>query len=216
MSNAAHLSFCSRSAFTLIELLVVIVLIAILTTFVLSDYQKFIEYANATEDLSNLRQLGIATNLYLNDNGYLMGQTWPDDLTPAYAPNWKVFHSPFDKRSSNENSDDPPVSYDFNCSLWGKRAGQIVSLSNCILFAPLTADASTLQFISTEYQPGLPAPLSIESNGEGSTGGTHLNRSQITVIFCDLHTVSMPMLTFHSQMPNPDSSSSVRDIRWNR
>ena len=62
----------SLGAFTLIELLVVIAIIAILVGIALPVFSTVQEKARITQDLNNLRQIGIATQLYLNDNDSIL------------------------------------------------------------------------------------------------------------------------------------------------
>src|SRR6266481_4700807 len=118
---------CSR-AFTLIELLVVIAVIVILAALAFSVYTGILERAKVTQDMNNLRQVGLAIQAYLNDNDLVLPATatWPGTtatpvLYPKYIATRKVFQSPFDKRPPSEADDGtPPVSYSINTNMYVK------------------------------------------------------------------------------------------------
>src|SRR5262245_27228644 len=80
MRQGDHLSrFPSRScshaqdAFTLVELLVVIGVVSMLISILLPSLQRAREAAYTTQCLSNVRQIGLAAMMYVNDHkGYLL------------------------------------------------------------------------------------------------------------------------------------------------
>ncbi|HET9418023.1 MAG TPA: prepilin-type N-terminal cleavage/methylation domain-containing protein, partial [Chthoniobacterales bacterium] len=68
-----------QSAYTLIELLVVILVVFILASIAYPTYTSAIARARATQDMNNLRQIGLAMQTYLNDNDQRLpgSTTWP-------------------------------------------------------------------------------------------------------------------------------------------
>src|SRR6267378_6810079 len=92
-------------AFTLIEVMVVLAVIVIMMAMVYPAFTTISERAKATKDMSNLRQIGIATQTYLNDSDGVLfspGASWMSqlELNQKYLSVWRVLQSPFDKRSS--------------------------------------------------------------------------------------------------------------------
>jgi prepilin-type N-terminal cleavage/methylation domain-containing protein len=105
--------------FTLIELLVVIAGIFIIAGIAVPAFHRAFERAKVLKDLNNLRQIGAATQLYMNDNnGAFPGSattTWMSQLNPKYLSNWRVLESPFDARASDElGGANTAVSYGIN------------------------------------------------------------------------------------------------------
>jgi len=89
-----------RRAFTLIELLVVIAIIAILAAILFPVFAQAKMAAKKTQDLSNMKQMGMGTMLYIADFDDTYGQAYyyKDDLgdTGGYVQ-WTATHYPYIK-----------------------------------------------------------------------------------------------------------------------
>ena len=207
----------SPRAYTLIELLVVAAIIAILVALAFPVFLRAIERAKATKDMSNLRQIGMATQLYMNDNNGVLFSTappsWmsqlynadPPPATPKYISSWGVFVSPFDRpaspRTSSPNNANSAVSYGINLGVIGMSADKISKPSVFIVFAPAQASGLAVNFRgigNTTSQASLTAGSNVTvlaaatvPNGPAA-GGTHSSRRKINALCADWHVETMP------------------------
>ncbi len=188
--------------FTLIELLVVIAVIVILAALAYPVYTGILERAKVTQDMNNLRQIGLGIQTYLNDNDQVLpvinappgtGTAASPVIYPKYIATRKVFQSPFDKRPSLE-TDSAPVSYGINASMYAAAPGinrnmtSVISPASTIFMAP-NYPSSTGDPAKVASWPGLAtnAP-NLALGGGGETKGTHSNGTRINALFCDYHT----------------------------
>ncbi len=229
-------------AFTLIELIVVLAIIAILMSMIYPMYMSMSERAKATKDMSNLRQIGLATQLYMNDNGGVLFSTtasWmsqlynadPPPAPPKYLSSWGVFVSPFDRpaspRTSSPKNANSAVSYGINgtAGLVGMSADKISKPSVFIVFAPAQASGSAVNFrgigntISQVNLAGSPNVTVLAAatvpNGP-AVGGTHSSRTKINAIFADWHVETMSWTGTGPAFTNTTSTGGDPDgnLRW--
>jgi prepilin-type N-terminal cleavage/methylation domain-containing protein/prepilin-type processing-associated H-X9-DG protein len=101
MSKRRQVMFCAgqdrtrpQRRFTLIELLVVIAIIAILMAFLLPGLRAAKEVAKSAACLSNLRQFGIVSSNYSNDNSGAMPLLWNGNPAQVWMGGWYIANGP--------------------------------------------------------------------------------------------------------------------------
>ena len=202
----------------MIELLLVIAVIAVLATIAYPVFIGILERAKATKDMNNLRQIGIATQLYLNDNDgalFTTGGVWMTQLHPKYLASWNVFQSPFDTRPPSELSDvSTPISYGINgtANLVGTSVDKISQPTIFILFAPAQASTATVTFQGTAVTglPGVTVLQATSAPGGAALGGTHSSRKKVNALFADLHLENMEWSVFTNTPAGSDPSVAQR------
>ena len=133
-------TFYSGVAFTLVELLVVIAIIGVLASLLLPVLGKAKEAGKATACLSNLHQIGIALQVYVDGNNYRMpvmrdkyiGTNPPAEVLPTpdvvlknELGNTNVLRCPSDQKQIFEQTG---CSYFWNSTLNGQKADDLKSL----------------------------------------------------------------------------------------
>jgi prepilin-type N-terminal cleavage/methylation domain-containing protein len=200
---------CVQRAFTLIELVVVLGVIAIMMSLTYPAYTYISQRAKVTKDMSNLRQIGTATQMYMNDNsGVFPGSTtltWMSQLeqNQKYLSAWRVLQSPFDNRAPSEAgtaSPVSPISYGINPNVYSGgvaiSADRITKPVTFIVFAPAQDAGPTVTFNSnataTAAVPGVTENAGTSAPGAAASGGTSNNRLKIAALCADWHAETMP------------------------
>jgi prepilin-type N-terminal cleavage/methylation domain-containing protein len=225
MKNSANAS----KAFTLIELLVVIAIIAILAAILFPVFAQAKEAAKKTQSLSNVKQITLSLQLYVNDS---------DDVTPSlgagdysdwlypYTKNVQLFRDPerLDKvpgctiaglngYAGNgvqpaTNTDHPDCYYTGYGYNWGpiqRRGGGL------LLNQQLTPDGSG------HFIPGR-SMTSIQSPADMFAFGTSYDTTRVTMgitfLLCTFTGSKQGQLRYGGQWPTGFADGHAKAIKW--
>jgi prepilin-type N-terminal cleavage/methylation domain-containing protein len=223
---------CFARAFTLIEMIVVLGVIAIMMSMVYPVFTSISQRAKATKDMSNLRQIALATQMYMNDNsGSFPGSatvTWMSqfELNQKYLSAWRVLESPFDARATSESGTAATaISYGINSNVYSGggaiSADKITKPVTFIVFAPAQDNTATVKFqgLATTSAPGVTVlgnSNTVTSNPGGiPRGGIQNSRTKINALCADWHVETMawsgtgPAFT-HTSDPGGDPDAQYR------
>jgi len=92
------------AAFTLVEILVVMGIIAALSALIFPTYSKARAAAKQAVCVNQLRQIGLAMRMYVNDNGHLAPRL--SALHPTHLSNAAVFVCPADPGEGQQGGDE--------------------------------------------------------------------------------------------------------------
>jgi prepilin-type N-terminal cleavage/methylation domain-containing protein/prepilin-type processing-associated H-X9-DG protein len=183
----------SRLAFTLLELLVVIAVIAILAALLLPALSKAKERALTTRCLNNLKQLGLAMQIYGDDHGELLPAAGPfipwESTDPMawtramleYYQNTNVLRCPAFSRLHDENM----FNYFMGCRTVWVTTGQLGSVALDRIRFP------ALYILSGDYNhPAFrPEDADPDNYSQDTLFGRRspVHNHQVNILFADWH-----------------------------
>lgn len=156
-----------QRAFTLIELLVVIAIIAILAAILFPVFAQAREKARAISCISNLKQSGTATQMYVQD----YDETFPMSLYIDFAPASPCVNSfyielqPYQKSSQIMQCPSKPMAVDFVAG-WNNVVSPAVGLP------PLCAGSPAIRYLSYNFNYAV-----IENGSPSNIFGVDSNRT---------------------------------------
>ena len=203
-----------KKGFTLIELLVVIAIIGVVASLLAPVVGKAREGARRSQCANNLRQIGIAMYLYIDEHQSTFppllsssGVRWYNALEPTYLDNKDVFRCPNYKYHDYTNSSKFSYAYNFGVSTTtgltrssgtiGNDMNIVRSPSQCIMVADSGPGPATS--IGWNYYDLFKSDIS---------SGTGRHSRGTNIVFVDGH------VKWHRNLDIPTAPTNPNTILW--
>jgi len=162
-----------RHGFTLIELLVVIAIIAILAAILFPVFAQAREKARQTSCLSNLKQIGLSTMMYVQDydETFPPREDWGADPNPPIGP-WWILVNPYIKVGVDPNN---PYDQSKNGNFWrcptDKNASAMSYTCNPFVFGLTHVRWGQNNVVPSRSLAGIDKSATIAIAGDGNKDG---------------------------------------------
>ena len=205
-------SFTKSPAFTLVELLTVVTIVAVLTSLGLAATRGVTEKTRATRCLNDLRQVGIALQLYVGDNG----GRFPNTSHQGVAASWTNTLADFLKtnflgRCCAVLKHRSKLTYAWNDSLadaqgYGVMASSVRAPSRTMAVTELATNLTGEHFHFAGKRGGASR---ITPNQFRAEVNVTCHGSSANYVFADGHVENLRWTEVQSRLTQPDSSFLV-------
>ena len=205
-------TFTKQPAFTLVELLTVVTIVAVLTSLGLAATRGVTEKTRATRCLNDLRQVGIALQLYVGDNG----GRFPNTSHQGVAASWTNTLADFLKTNFLGRCCAVPkhrskLTYAWNDSLadaqgYGVMASSVRAPSRTMAVTELATNLTGEHFHFAGKRGGA---SQITPNQFRAEVNVTCHGSSANYVFADGHVENLRWTEVQSRLTQPDSSFLV-------
>ena len=205
-------TFTKSPAFTLVELLTVVTIVAVLTSLGLAATRGVTEKTRATRCLNDLRQVGIALQLYVGDNG----GRFPNTSHQGVAASWTNTLADFLKTNFLGRCCAVPkhrskLTYAWNDSLadaqgYGVMASSVRAPSRTMAVTELATNLTGEHFHFAGKRGGASR---ITPNQFRAEVNVTCHGSSANYVFADGHVENLRWTEVQSRLTQPDSSFLV-------
>jgi prepilin-type processing-associated H-X9-DG protein/prepilin-type N-terminal cleavage/methylation domain-containing protein len=206
------LSSVKQPAFTLVELLTVLAIIATLTTLGLAATRGVTEKTNTSRCLNDLRQVGVAAQLYVGDNS----GRFPNTSHQGVAASWTNTLADFLKtnflgRCCAVSKHRSKLTYSWNDALadsngYGVMAASFRYPSTTMVVTELATNLTGEHFHFSGTRGGASRITPNQFRGEVNVT---CHGSSANYLFADGHVENLPWIEVQSRLTQPNSSFLV-------